>query len=189
VHAWWNSRARGTLLAVRHARTWLNLLAVALIPLGQVAFMIYAKIHSGSFFSNLTAIREWNHSLTWPWVPIIHDLIQHPSFPPSVHTYAPFPVSVTLIMAFGIGTVWSFLRLPAAYSLYALVMFLIPLTSGYVSSIPRYYLVLFPVYILLAQHADPAEHPLWFAFIVAVFTALLAMLTTFFQLGFPIAGV
>jgi hypothetical protein len=189
LYAWWASRTRGTLLALRDLRTWLNLLAVALIPLGQVAFMVYAKIHSGSFLSNLTAIRKWNHSLTWPWTPIIRDLVQHPSMPTSVHTYAPFPMSATLIVAFGICTIWSFIRLPAIYSLYALVMFLIPLTSGYVSSVPRYYLVIFPAYILLAQKADPAAHPLWFALIVALFTALLAMLTTFFQLGFPIAGV
>jgi hypothetical protein len=174
---------------VRQPRSWLALLSILLIPLGQGAFMVYGQIHAGSFVANLTGIRSWDRGLTWPWVTIDRQMIQHSALPPSPQAYDPLPMTLLCLLAFTLITIWAFTRLPGIYSFYTLGMVLVPLSSGYASDLPRYYLVVFPGFLLLALVSDPRDHPARFALVVALFAALLTLLTTFFELGLPTSGV
>src|SRR5437879_4442348 len=47
-------------------------------------------------------------------------------------------------------TIWAFRRLPMIYALYTALMVLLPLSANLLNSIARYYLVVFPAFILLA---------------------------------------
>lgn len=185
---WWASRLAGPARAVQDGRTWLSLASILLIPLAQLGFMIYARLRCGAFWATLTAARLWNHTFTWPWTTVIHDLIQHPPPTTTPWTYNLWALSVALLILFSICIVWAFVRLPAIYALYALAMFLAPLSSGYITSLPRYFLVIFPAFILLARWADPARHLQRYTFLTTCFAVLLALLTTFYELGFQISG-
>jgi hypothetical protein len=184
---WWIAHLDGLRRAAGSGRAWLSLLALLLIPLGQLLFMAYAQFRCGDFFANLTAAHLWGHSLAWPWSEVFHDLIQHP--PPTIPwTDNLFVLSWALLILFVGFTIWAFCRLPATYGLYALVLLLPPLTSGYITSLPRYFLPIFPAYILLARWADPHRHLTRYTFIVGMCTTLLAVLVTFFELGMQVSG-
>jgi hypothetical protein len=189
IREWWASRLRGPLRAARVPRAWAALLALLLIPLAQVAFMTYAKIRTGTFQANLIAIKTWHHYLSWPWQPVLHDLVYHPASMSDPMVYDPFLQSIVMLSLFTIFTIWAFFRLPTAYALYALAMFLVPLCTGYISSLPRYYLVIFPAFMLLALWSDPEQHPQRFIFLIVASAMSLTMLTAFFALGLPAAGI
>ena len=52
-------------------------------------------------------------------------------------------LNIIVIVVFLAFTIWSFRRLPMIYSLYTLVMVLMPLATGSSNSISRYYLIIF----------------------------------------------
>jgi hypothetical protein len=185
---WWSSRLWGPRLAARSARTWGEALAILLIPLAQVAFMAYAKVETGTFQANLLAIRLWHHKLTWPWQPVLHDMVFHPPGITTPWVYNPLWQSIALLALFLVFTIWAFRRLPMAYALYTLGMFLVPLCTGYITSLARYYLVIFPAFILLALWCDPEKHLHRYSLVLAGSAAWLTMLTAFFVLGYPSSG-
>lgn len=185
---WWATRVCEPARAATERDVRHTLPAVLLIPLAQLAFMLYARIQSGEFWANLIAARIWKHRFTWPWQPVIHDLIQHPPPTTTPWTYNLPALSAALLVVFAVCVVWSFVRLPAIYALYGLLMFLAPLSSGYITSLPRYFLVIFPAFICLARWADPEEHLGRYTFLIVTFAVLLALLTTFYELGFQISG-
>jgi hypothetical protein len=75
--------------------------------------------------------------------------------------------------------------LPLIYAFYTLVMVLMPLTTGSIKSMSRYYLIVFPVFILLALWSSRGkEAPLGFV-MMNIFVALQAVLMIFFVLGLP----
>jgi hypothetical protein len=185
---WWQVRLRAIMLAAREPATWGALLSILLIPLAQVGFMIYAKLRTDSFRANLVAIQSWHHHFTWPWQPVIHDLLLHPPLTTNPWTFAPLWQSIALLLLFLTFTIWAFRRLPATYALYTLTMFLVPLCTGYITSLARYYLVIFPAFMLLALWCDPQRRLQRYTFVVMFSTLWLTMLTAFFVLGYPSSG-
>lgn len=68
-----------------------------------------------------------------------------------------FPVVFTTLMEIGVAImviwliVYGFKRIPITYSLLTALVYLIPTLSGSFSSLPRYIIVSFPIYILIAK--------------------------------------
>ena len=82
--------------------------------------------------------------------------------------------------------VWALRKLPMTYALYTVVMVLLPLSNSRINSISRYYLVVFPVFILLAlwtcREGNRVQSN---AFIMVLFASLQAVFMVFFVLGLP----
>ena len=135
-------------------------LAIGLVPLGLIAFAVYVWWLSGDPFTLVTVEHTaWFHSFTPPWETIRLALdrarwpLQH------------YVVSVSLLDAGSILlfiglTVWTMLKLPPAYWLYALPILIGALSQTVdpqkappTQSISRYLMAMFPAYIALAQAA------------------------------------
>jgi hypothetical protein len=71
------------------------------------------------------------------------------------------------------------------YALFTLVMVLLPLSSSRLNSISRYYLIVFPVFILLALWSKNVEHANRRYLIMTLFAMLQAVLMVFFVSGLP----
>ena len=107
-------------------------------------------------------------------------------------TYSFFPVVFTTCLELGVSIVFliliifSFWRLKLNYSLYCLFAYLIPTLSGSFSSMPRYVLVIFPIFILMAILVD--KIPTFYKYLIfSVMILVLAVATTMFFRGYWIA--
>jgi hypothetical protein len=148
--AWWLSRIWGLLLALRRRETWLALTGVCLIPLGILAFDVYAWMETGDFSASTDTEKwGWYRQFAMPWT-TVWNAVTHPVWPFAVTDWSAWPLSlaaIVLVLVLLIPIAW---KLPSIYTIYTLTMLLVPLATGTVNSVDRYYLVIFPVQILLA---------------------------------------
>lgn len=125
------------------------LIGIALIPAGLVAYMTVLWVLRGDplYFSHVQI--HWNRHLAPPWVSVWH----------SVHlmfvTHTPLTVSGQLIelafTALMIATlVAGFSRLRPSFAAYMLLSILVPMCTSSLMSMPRFALVLFPMFVLFA---------------------------------------
>jgi Dolichyl-phosphate-mannose-protein mannosyltransferase len=170
--------------AARDKDTWLSLLGLALIPMGLLVFMLYAKLLTGDFLMPFHSQDiYWGRHLVWPWQELLSAL-RHPRYgDPLGWNFWPLNMGVTL--SFLALTVVAFRKLPAFYALYMLGMVLLPLSSGSVNSIGRYSLIAFPAFILLALWDGAEARPWLGSLILGLFAALQALFMMFFVLGVP----
>ncbi len=155
-------------LAPRHRPT-ASLLWVALIPLGLLAFVAYLALREGDGLAPFHAEAIWYHHFAGPFggvragaVAAFDGLRQilHGPPPPLYYTKAagdPLAVAGQNLMLFAflalgvIALVGVFRQLPFAYGAYVLVSVAVPLsepvTPQPLSSLPRYELVLFPLFM------------------------------------------
>jgi hypothetical protein len=182
---WLNSRLYGPLRAARRLRNWFSLFAFALIPAGLLAFMIYGKIKTGDFLATFHNQRwGWGRFLRSPLSLLIYS-IRHP-LPPNPMNWNFWILNITISLIFLGLTVWAFRKLPMTYALYTAIMVLLPLSSSLINSISRYYVVVFPVFILLALWTcQDKVRQQGNAFITGLFASLQAVLMVFFVLGLP----
>ena len=78
-------------------------------------------------------------------------------------------------------TVWGWFNLRASYSVWMTGNMLLSICSSWIVGVPRYTLVMFPIFILLAMAAN--ARTLWFALISSTSLLLLALFVTKFALG------
>lgn len=182
---WLRSRLSALLLAGRQLRNWFSLLAVALIPLGLVPFLVYSYLQTGDFLATIH-----NHSVGWdrqfqyPWRLLLHALT-HP-LPSNAMEWDFWILNIVCVFVFSGFTIWAFRRLPMIYSLYTFVMVLMPLMTGSLKSISRYYLLVFPACILLALWSSHTKGSQRSFVIMNIFTSLQALFMVFFVLGLPL---
>jgi Gpi18-like mannosyltransferase len=135
----------------------LNAMYLLLIPLGTIAYMFYLKmkvgdplifIHSVNIFgpqrsSQLVILPQVFYRYIFKILPVLN--------------YLYFQLSFTTILEFGTAVLFltlsmlSLIKLRLSYSIYLISGYLIPTLSGSFSSLPRYVLVLFPGFIILAM--------------------------------------
>jgi len=177
------TRVEGVLLVVplamlawpqRRSLRW-RALALALVPLGLLAYLSYLGIRYGEFTAPLrTQSLFWMHRRTWPFGAAwkgaklawdgLRQLILGPQHVPTLvplYTGGPsfsatqdiynflFLLLVAALFVYGLR------RLPPAYSAYTLLSVAIPLSDPVVpsplGSFPRYAMVAFPLFICAAQ--------------------------------------
>jgi len=184
VRAWLASRWRGSLLAAREPSNWLALCALGLIPAGLLAFLIYGKIETGHLLATFDNQKwGWGRFFENPWQLLSTSLTHPESANPMNWNFWIFNICIVLVF---LGfTIWAFWKLPMIYALFTLVMVLLPLSSSRLNSIGRYYLVVFPAFILLALWSKDEEHAHRRLLIMIPFAMLQAMLMVFFVLGLP----
>lgn len=155
------TRVEGVLLAVPFAIEWWsahrenpvaglrNLAPLALIPLGLVTFMTYLWILNGDplYFSHIQS--HWNRELAAPWTSIgnsFHKIATAPG-PQTVAQQILELVFTALMIGVLVGG-WR--RLKASYIAYMALSILMPLCTSSLMSMPRFALVLFPMFAILA---------------------------------------
>lgn len=183
--AWVRSRCLGLCLSARDLRNWLHLLAVALIPLGLVPFLIYSQITVGDALATIHNHQVgWGRHFAWPWLVLI-SAFRHPQ-PLFGLNWNFWLLNVSAIVLFlGLTLLW-WRRLPMTYTLYSLAMIVMPLATNSINSISRYYLTVFPVFILLAMWSSHEKQPARHTLILTLFAALQAFLLVLYVLGLPL---
>jgi hypothetical protein len=182
IVSWLRTSFRGLLLAARERENWLAGLSLGLVPCGLLAFMVYGQIAIGDFFATFHASQwGWGRQLSPPWRLLIYSL-RHPILGQPLN-WNFWLLNMIAAIAFLAVIFWAFRRLPTVYALYTAVTVVLPLSSNSLNSLARYYLLVFPVFILLALLTSTDEKQHLHNFIVAGFAALEAILMVFFVLG------
>jgi hypothetical protein len=155
------TRVEGVLLAVPFAIEWWsayrenlragarNLAPIFLIPLGLVLFMGYLWVLNGDplYFSHIQS--HWNRQLAAPWTSIGN------SFHKIATAVGPQTVAQQILelvfTALMIGVlVGGWRKLKASYVAYMGLSILMPLCTSSLMSMPRFALVLFPMFAIMA---------------------------------------
>jgi mannosyltransferase PIG-V len=165
----WHER-RGTTLAR-------GVVGLALIPAGLGVYMayLYALVGDPLYFQKVQA--SWNRHLAPPWVSISNTL-QELSRAPIVSSGA---INHLLELAFTLSflalLVVAFRSLRPTYALYFAASLLVPMSTASLMSMPRFDLVVFPAFMLLALWG---RRPVVNSAIVSLSLTLLGVFTVFF---------
>ncbi|WP_027718946.1 mannosyltransferase family protein [Desulfovirgula thermocuniculi] len=157
-----------------------ELFFVAAIPLGLLFFMAYLKVKLGNPLAFWTAQHFWERDFAWPW----ESLAQA-----ARHLWERRSFSNTLVDLFftSLAVVLFLLSLGKerpSYCLFTLAGILVPLSSPASSmpllSMPRFTMVLFPIYLTMARLVKSEEAHL---FVLATSAALLFFFHMLFAHG------
>ncbi len=182
---WMRSRSLGLWRSLASWRTWSGLAALALVPVIFSLFFLYAQFKVGTFQAYFITERYgWNRSVRNPLALLLSSL-RHPlSANPQDWNF--YVLNILCILIFVLLLIPIFRKLPSIYGVLALVFVLMPLTSGKLDSIARYYLTVFPVYMFLAwwstrggEEKQATRHQL----IIISFALLLSIGMVLFTLG------
>jgi len=123
-----------------------NITAFALIPAALFAFALYLKLKFGSWTVMLDVQRIWERHLMWPWHPLAWFLRHAPPLSPEHHDKLDFGFLLILLGA----AIAGLRRLRISYSAYIWTAVVFFSCWGMLGSIPRFDLVIFPLFIVLA---------------------------------------
>ncbi|TMD42542.1 MAG: hypothetical protein E6I90_12755 [Chloroflexi bacterium] len=184
IREWLRSRLINFFQALLRWRTWLDFAWLALIPVGLALFSIYAKLKVGAFTAfTMSEKYGWHREFTNP-IPVLINYIQHTQ-PVGPYNWDFYALNLIVIFAFFPLLIPIFRKLPSVYGIFTLVFLVMPLTSGRLTSVPRYYLVVFPVYMILAWWScrGSQEQQEWrHTFIIIPFAILLSLGMAMFTL-------
>jgi len=122
----------------------------------------------------------WQKSLTWPWVSVSSAWNR---------TWTAQPADAVMVgwqeflfLAVGLaGTVWAAFRARASYAVWMALNWLLWASTKFALSVPRYTLVMFPLYILLARAS--VRRPAWGAGVVVWSLLFMALFASRFVRG------
>ncbi|MHB8703481.1 MAG: mannosyltransferase family protein [Candidatus Tyrphobacter sp.] len=182
------TRAEGLLLAIPFAIEWFaryhseplrglrDAAAGLLIPIGLGLYMAYLWVLRGDalYFSHVQA--HWGRQAAPPWVSVMNSFhgMLHATAGQTVANQA-LELSFTALMLFVLIGGWRRLRL--SYTAYMALSVLAPMCTASLMSMPRFGLVLFPMFAILAQWG---ERPWANNLIVAFSLPLLGLFTVLF---------
>lgn len=160
------------------SKNWFILFA----PLGFIVYCIFLYQQTGDPFYFITAENHWQRTLATPGVGFWETLKNLFS---GGFSALNFSVLLDLIFAiFGVGfAMRSFRFLPVSFAIYSLLSVTAPLFTPTLSSMPRFLLPIFPLFILVALIKNPYLQ-LVFQMISLV---LLGIFTAFFAAGYWVA--
>ena len=197
-HRWWIAgaigffaaltRVEGVLLAVPFAIEWYlqykpklqqhiaELVPGALIPFGLFTYMalLWVLVGDPLYFSHVQS--HWNRHFAPPWVSVINSFHQIATATQG-QTIAnqAFELSFTFLMIGVLIIGWKQLR--PSYIAYMALSILIPMSTSSLMSMPRFALVLFPMFAILARDG---ERP-WVNNVILAFSLpLLGLFTVLF---------
>ena len=161
VLEWWQRagrRGRATRNGERGdekgGRRWLDLAWLGLVPGGLLAYMVFLWQRFGDPLAFQRASAAWGRDARPFWF-AIGDLIQQTPWRADVLLGGAFPVQrwldlgcVLLFLSLGAWLLW---RGRPSYGLFVFLGALVPSSSGILMSMPRYMMVLFPAFLLLAR--------------------------------------
>jgi hypothetical protein len=151
--------------------------ATCLVPLGLACYMAYLWVLSGDplLFSHVQ--KHWGRHFAAPWVSFEHSfrIITHAHMQQAVTTQVQeLAFTILMIAVLAIG----FRRLRLSYSVYMALSILVPISTSSLMSMPRFALVLFPMFALFGLWgARPSFNNAYVAFslpLLGLFTVLFA---------------
>jgi Gpi18-like mannosyltransferase len=158
------------------AKSLYGLVAGALIPVGLAIYMAYLWVLRADplYFSHVQI--HWNRHLALPWVSIVNAFgkIAHT---PSGQIIAnqSLEIAFTLLMIGVLIGGWRQLR--PSYIAYMALSILVPMSTSSLMSMPRFALVLFPMFAILARWGERA----WVNNVILAFSLpLLGLFTVLF---------
>lgn len=182
------TRVEGVLLIVPFAIEWsaqergggkrriADLAAGLLIPLGLAVYMAYLWVLRADplYFSHVQI--HWNRHLAPPWVSLVNafgKVLHGPG--PQVVANQSLEIAFTLLMIGVLVGGWRSLR--PSYIAYMALSILVPMSTSNLMSMPRFALVLFPTFAILARWG---ERP-WVNNVILAFSLpLLGLFTVLF---------
>jgi hypothetical protein len=184
------TRIIGTLLfpalILRKRSPWL-----VLIPVGLVAYMFFLQQTTGDLLRFLHALPIYGEQRSSTPVFLLQVFYRYffKILPNLNYSYfaGTFPVLLELFTAlvFLDLAFISFWRFKADYAVFLFLGYLVPTLSGSFSSLPRYVLVLFPAFILLAEFF--VKRKFWKYLYLTISAIILAICLTLFARGFWVA--
>lgn len=125
---------------------------IAFVALGVGGYMLLNFYVTGDPFKFLVFQREnWHKSLAWPWVGISGKFQTFSLQSPRVHMEA---IQEIFFVVLGlVATIWSIAKLRAAYGVWMAGNWLLFVSTSLILSVPRYTLVMFPLFIMFANLA------------------------------------
>jgi hypothetical protein len=123
-----------------------NITAFALIPAALLAFALFLKLKFGSWTVMFDAQSTWGRHLMWPWHPLAWFLRHAPPLSPEHHDKLDFGFLLVLLG----GAIAGLRRLRISYNAYIWTAVVFFSCWGMLGSIPRFDLVIFPLFIVLA---------------------------------------
>lgn len=127
-------------------RPWRPALAVALPGLFLLGWMAYLAMRLGDPMAFLHAQDGWNREVGPPWDTVIRFFDGRITLATGLHSLT--DLAFTLVGLTGVVLAWRWLR--PSYALYFAALMLVPLMTGSLVSMPRFVLVMFPAYLVLA---------------------------------------
>lgn len=146
---------------------------IILSPLGFLLYCVFLYQQTGDPFYFISAETHWQRTLTIPGIGFWETLKNMSGSFNSLN----ISILLDLIFAvFGVGLVLrSFRFLPISFSVYGLLSVLLPLLTPTLSSMPRFLLVVFPIFIVVAfikNYYLQLIFQLFSISLLAIFTAL-----------------
>ena len=122
---------------------------VIFAPMGFLLYCFYLFYHTGDPFFFIAAENHWQRNIAFPGLSFWDGI---KSITLRGITAANFTILLDLIFAtFGLGLALRTLRfLPVEYSIYTLLSVLVPIFTSTLTSIPRFLLPIFPIFIMIA---------------------------------------
>ncbi|MCP4141807.1 MAG: hypothetical protein GY755_16290 [Chloroflexi bacterium] len=154
---------------------WLELLIIGLIPLGLLSYMAFLKLNFGDSIAFASVQSAWNRENIGPFAVIANDLRYIFADGFNQHNTLSFLNIITFVGAIGLALgAWK--RLGAGYSIYVLIMLVLPASSSS-QSILRYVLVCFPIFMMLGEMG---KNPKVDRYLSVGFASLLGLMTAIF---------
>jgi len=162
-------------LRPRPAALWLGFLPLA----GLLYLGINYAVFGDPFAFKERLEEHWFKQLSWPWEGLYNTFLAYTWRSPGEAMLVVWGelVSVAIVLAAGLAALrW----LRPSYAIYVLASWLIMTSTAYILSTPRYALLLFPLFILMARLA---RRELWGYGLSALSLAFLAFFTVLYTSG------
>ncbi len=176
--AWsgWRER-RGTTLTR-------GIIGVALVPTGLFAYMayLYALVGDPLYFTKVQD--NWGRHFAPPWVSIYNTIQAIVQGPLASSQSVNHMIELAFTIVFLVLMVVSFRLLRPSYSWYFAASLLVPMSTASLMSMPRFVLVIFPAFMLLALWG---RNPVINSLIVALSLPLLGLFTVLFACWYWLA--
>lgn len=170
-------------------KTFFKIVATFLVPAGILVYMYYLYVKTGDplNFLNTVSIFGAQRSSNFVLLPQVFYRYFFKILPSLNYSYFPLVFTTYLELFSSIIfltlSIFSFWKLRGGYAIYLLLGYLIPTLSGSFSSLPRYVLVLFPGFILMAIYLSKLSK-FWKIVVFSVLFIGLGLATTLFLRGY-----
>jgi len=168
AHQYWTMR--------RWQWSWLW---IAVVGLGFGGYLLINKFAAGEAFAFIAIRAEvFRISLAWPWTGV-SDALGSMNRNPSQAEIIGMQEFLFIVLGF-VCTLVSWVKLRPSYSVWITCSWLLVTSVSFVSSVPRYALTMFPIYILLAMLA---ARRVWLAIITFWSILYLSLFASLFAWG------
>lgn len=154
-------------------KNWIFILS----PIGFLFYCLFLYIQIGDPIYFLKVQSGWNRVIGFPWIGFWQAIYN--IFQPGFITQYYYVLFDLLFTSFGLGMTFRSLRfLPRIYCFYAIGSIMIPLFTSNLSSMSRFLLPIFPIFILVALFKNRFVQIVYYS---VSLTLLLIMATLFFN--------